>query len=513
MSTVSLEPLTPTFSSSTFSSSLLPAFDFSSFTGSDSAYGSSSSSTSSTSTSLLLPSLTSTTFSITPHLSKSPFPVEPLPPPQSCSASPSHPSDPASLPLSLAPPLSSTPLSGASCSTPAPLPRSTCVSCREAKVRCDGETPCKRCTRLHKADHCHPASNKRKRTDPTAPTGADSPLSASTEPLPPPSSHPVALRPFPGPATVLEQLDPLGAYTSPLSPGADHGLPSSTLLSRLLLRYSLRSFHRGVHSRPRLGDPGRPLATMTSKYLAYARYAHLLTPPDLASMLHGSAFISGVPLKEEAGGKALLRLHERSAGEDGHCTGRVCGGMCLGPRRMMAATPLHFAFHHSPLDAMDEADVNNFPCLAFRHEASDDLHRLQRHVESDGRGDAVWPGGVVDYSVVVQVNGAFERLFGYSQRQVRAMFQQHSFFALYELLAVSDWGRVMGMEVAVDFGTGGVEYEGSYQMNVRGRHRTGSEFACLVQKVYERDELGMVAKGYFTFIPIRETDAAAVDLS
>ena len=300
----------------------------------------------------------------------------------------------------------------------------------------------------------------------------------------------------------------MGAFTSLLD---DLDVLPSARLSQLLVRHSLLSFFRGNQEHPKLGEAGRPLASIVSRWLTYARYVALLSSQDLTSMIHGSAFITGVPLKHEEGGKALLRLHERSdAQHDGHCDGRVCGGMCLGPRRLRKGKPVHFDFTTSPVEAIADSDFNNFPSLVFCHEETEELRRLKRFVETDFAVDSQWPGVAVSYRVVVRVNRAFERLFGWSQRQVRAMYQQHSIFALFQLFAAREWQRVMRMEVAVDFGTS-AEYEGSYQLRTRGRHQTGSDFDCFLYKTYERDDLEIVVKGYFTWIPVKLCETAAID--
>ena len=106
---------------------------------------------------------------------------------------------------------------------------------------------------------------------------------------------------------------------------------------------------------------------------------------------------------------------------------------------------------------------------------------MQRFVETDFAVDRQRTGAAVGYRVVVGVNRAFERLFGWSQRQVLATYQQHSFFALFQLFASQEWQTVMRMEVAVDFATS-AEYEGSYQLRTRGRHQAGSKFDCYLHK-------------------------------
>ena len=459
LSELCLDPLTPTFSLSFFSSELSP-----------SAIDSSS------------------TFSLPPSL-----------------ASSSH----AATPLPSAPRASAAAAAGCHAAPPAPA-RSTCTGCRAAKVRCDGDTPCTRCVRLHKAEHCRPAGTKRKRRDSEAAhSHRQSMESVEGSACVDHAALALIPRPFHS-ASVLEQLDPLGAFTSPLD-GASV-LPSARL-SRLLVRQSLRSFHRGVHERPALGSSGRPLASIVSRWLAYARYASLLCPADLTSMLHGSAFINGVPVKHDDGSQALLRLHERSdAAADGHCTGAVCGGLCIGPRRLLQGKPLRFSFSSSPSSPLGDCEFNNHACLVFRHERSERLEQLERFVATEYAKDSQWGGGTcVEYEVVVRVNCAFERLFGWSQQQVRGLYQQHSFFALFQLFSPLDWPMLMGMEVAVELGTMGVEYEGSYQLHARGRHRTGSDFACYVHKSYERDSHGVVVKGYFTWLPIQPSEAAAAD--
>ena len=360
--------------------------------------------------------------------------------------------------------------------------------------------------RLGRANLCR-AAGKRRRKEPNPLSG---PTTTAVKGTPSTCSDAVVVRVLKRePQSVLEQLDPVGAFTC-LRDDL-HVIPSARL-SRLLMRQWLLSFYRGNEMHPKLGDAGRPLASIVSRWLAYARYSALLSPQDLTSMVHGSAFITGLPLKQEDGGKALLRLHERSDAQHdgGHCDGRVCGGMCLGPRRLLAGKPVHFDFTGSPVEPIDDSDLNNFPALAFRHEETEELQRLQRFVETDFAVDSQWPGAAVGYRVVVRVNRAFERLFGWSQRQVRSMYQQHSFFALFQLFAPREWQRVMRMEVAVELGTSS-EYEGSYQLRTRGRHYAGSEFDCCLHKTYERDDHGIVVKGYFTWIADKQSETTTID--
>ena len=390
--------------------------------------------------------------------------------------------------------------------------RSTCVLCRQSKVRCDGATPCNRCVRLHKAHQCEPAAVRRKRKQTELEGGHAGDLTqqhvdaarrdwmAAVVQLPRCVSRAEH-------ASILEQIDPLGAFTAPLdSQSAALSVSDSTRLSRWLLRHTLQQFHRDSQQRPTLRDTVRPLASMVSRWLAYARYASLLCPADLTSLLHGSAYINSVPVKQEAGGgKSLLRLHERTdRAEDGRCDGRVCGGFCLGPRKLLVHKPVRFVFTASPTEPLADTDFNNFACLVVQHRPSSQLHSLQRLVETDYNIDSQWSGEVVDYSTEVRVNWPFERLFGWSQRQVRAMYLQRSFLALYQLICSADWGRVVGAEVSVELGTC-EEYEGAYQFRARCRHRTGLEFDCLIHRSFERDADGVVVKSCYTFISLTST--------
>ena len=383
-----------------------------------------------------------------------------------------------------------------SAAQPSAVPRTTCVLCRAAKVRCDGDTPCTRCVRLHKAEQCAPAVVKRKRKqyEPEQCTRATVAVAESAADVSA-SWLSAMVRPIRRePQSVFEQLDPLGAHTTPFDV-SDASVGDSTRLSRLLLRLSLYYFHCGAQEQPKLGDAGRPMHSIVSRWFAYARYASLLSPHDLTNMMHGSAFVNSVPLRTDSdGSKSLLRLHDRSdRTEDGHCDGRICGGMCLGARSLLVHKPVIFTFNLSPTEPIADSEYNNFPCLLFRHDTTDQLRHMEELVD----------GTVLDYASVVRINSSFERLFGYSQRQVRALYQSQSYYALYRLITPQDWVNVMRLEVAVEYGNSSVEYEGNYQLKVRCRHRMGSEFDCWMHKCYERDDRGIVLKGYYTFIPIK----------
>ena len=277
-----------------------------------------------------------------------------------------------------------------------------------------------------------------------------------------------------------------------------------------MLRASLQMFQDAAQRQPSLRQPGRPLSSNVSRWLGYMRYASLLSPRDLASMIHGAAFINRVPIKQEGDGKALLRLHERSDAEaDGQCDGRVCGGACLGPRKLLTEKPLRFSFAPSPREPLDDSELNNFACLTVRHEPSAQLQQMERFVETAISQPVHWPGATVDYCVLVRVNRAFERLFGWNQQQVRALYLQHSFFALFQLFPEQEWGRVMDMEACIEYGLS-AEYEGVYQLQTQCLHRLGTAFTCLLHKVYERDDHGVVVKACITFIPVRSAEMDSV---
>ena len=370
----------------------------------------------------------------------------------------------------------------------------TCVFCRRSKVKCDGESPCGRCIRSLRAGLCRPAAKKKRKLEDSVVETVNA-ISAS-------SAVTVSRVLSKASDSILDELDPVGSFTSPLEEGR---LSSSARLSRLLLRMALVTFQRAsLPSSAALGQPGRPLSSIFSRCLAYIRYASLLSPQDLTSMLHGTAFINRVPVRQDqAGAKSLLRLHERSDAEvDGHCDGRICGGHCLRPRRLLSEKPLRFSFSSSPREPLDDSEINNFPCLRFCHEPSTSMQQMERFIESDYNRSTQWSGLPVDYSIVVRVNRAFERLFGWDQQQIRAMYMQQSFFALFQLFPCHEWSRVMEMETAIEYGFG-VEYEGSYQMRTQCLHRVGSEFTGMLHKVYERDNHGVVVKGYITWIPIK----------
>ena len=196
----------------------------------------------------------------------------------------------------------------------------------------------------------------------------------------------------------------------------------------------------------------------------------------------------------------------------GACDGSVCGGLCIAAKAHIARDPWQLSFTESPTTALSDQPYNNHPLLLLqRHHSTTDNHnlfvdRLHKHVTGHNCPPLAAP---LTLAWSVRVNHAFERLFGYSQRQLRSMFIEHQWLASFLLLDRSEWERIVVEDMVAEFGSsgsGGVGCGGGdrgWEGQVRCVDRWGRQFECLLVKSFEMDDQQLCNAIHINFIAKR----------
>ena len=198
----------------------------------------------------------------------------------------------------------------------------------------------------------------------------------------------------------------------------------------------------------------------------------------------------------------------------GRCNGSVCGGLCQAAATHFAQDPWLLTFLQSPTEALAEQPYNNQPLLLIqRHPAAAANHllyldRLQANLHSSDQRPSQ-PAAPLELSWSVAVNRAFERLFGYSQRQIRGMFVEHEWLACFMLFERGDWERLVVHDLWAEFG-GASHYSGGAYNGDRGWEgqvscvdRWGRAFDCLLVKSFEMDDQQICQAMHINFIAKR----------
>ena len=104
---------------------------------------------------------------------------------------------------------------------------------------------------------------------------------------------------------------------------------------------------------------------------------------------------------------------------------------------------------------------------------------------------------VIEMALSVQVNPAFERLFGFSQAELRQQFIRDGGKALYGLTRRDDWEKLMELDQEAVWGR-----EQEYRTYAVIVNKWRAEVPCLVHTVYEMNNDGKFKQTTTSFIPL-----------
>ena len=191
------------------------------------------------------------------------------------------------------------------------------------------------------------------------------------------------------------------------------------------------------------------------------------------------------------------------------CDGTTCGGFCSGMRRVLANNPTLFCFAASPSTPLEDTAINNFPAVVIRRTPhpshSSFLQRLTAHCD----GSAVVrepPGSPFVLPYEVQVNRAWERLFGYSQSEVRAMWVREGWRAPYLLVRRGEWEEVGWRDFVAEQGVGESERgdQRGWEGVVQCVDKWGRPFSCFMVKAFAMDVQQLCHEVQWTFIATKQ---------
>ena len=198
----------------------------------------------------------------------------------------------------------------------------------------------------------------------------------------------------------------------------------------------------------------------------------------------------------------------------GACDGSVCGGLCKAARTHISRVPWVLTFAQSPCEPMEDQQFNNHPLLLMRRCPADNDNHAQflERLQANLTGATCVPlAGPLELPWSASVNRAFERLFGYSQRQLRAMFVEHEWLAAFLLFDRDEWERLVVRDLVAEFG--GASHRSSAYSGDRGWEaqvscvdRWGRRFDCLLVKSFEMDDRQLCTAIHVNFIAKRSRD-------
>jgi hypothetical protein len=102
-----------------------------------------------------------------------------------------------------------------------------------------------------------------------------------------------------------------------------------------------------------------------------------------------------------------------------------------------------------------------------------------------------------DLHLIVHANAAFERLFGYSQQEIRVMFLREGKRALFRLTKDESWSRAQRN----DYSSASIG-QTEFKHFVVCVNKVLSEFGCLMVRKLSVDENGLFHAASYTFIPL-----------
>ena len=354
----------------------------------------------------------------------------------------------------------------------------SCVFCHRSKVRCQGGFPCHRCSRQKRGHLCvewkttPPAAidvppAKRSRTEAEA-----APQSLALFSLRAPLLSSTSF-----PFTCASSI----AYTQPLPPDTSF-FPA--LLSRHLLRGGLSLLSR---------NPKPPHVPMSQSERAFKilRLSSFMSHEDVTTLVHAH----NIHWKGNA--DAPRRLNS-----DGRCDGSVCSGWCLWVDSIQTVFPVTFSYATSPTTPLDDLPYGNHPTLLLQRSTPHfDAFwaRLTQHVERPSTALKLPPPPSSPYELAhtIRCNRAFERLFGYTQSELRRMWMKDGFRGLFRLVQRDWWEEVGARELESDFRE---QPGGGWDGDVGCVDKWGRLFPCFMTLTTDVDGHRFTSAAW-TFIP------------
>ena len=445
----------------------------------------------------------------------------------------------------------------------APTPRAgrvvSCVFCHTSKVKCGGVFPCVRCVKMGRPHLCTEWRSRvqihnliRQLESPAPPSPSPSPsisrlLLDGASADGPSKRRRVELLSTASPVAATSALSSRSFSLSrslswdPIAFLIHRSPPSHSYVTALPLTCPPRPFYSRciVRAMIKACTRGGLHASRPQQLLYFLRTHPFLSPDDFETSVHCSAIqervrhwleeaegeddtSSSFPLSDGAGqcSPPLLRPNDllslpffilpavrgKKHPAIGQCDGSICQNMCTGARRLRELHPCAFTFTASPLTPLDDTAYNNHPILCLRRLPSDYPTLIDR-LTGQFAGHPMTPSpATFQLSWEVQVNRAFERLFGYSQAQVRAMFMQHGWLACYMWLGREEWEGAIQKDLVCEYGGGGdmgASGERGWEGEVGCVDKWGRAFQCVVVKTVEVDEAATTCAVSCNFIARR----------
>ena len=178
---------------------------------------------------------------------------------------------------------------------------------------------------------------------------------------------------------------------------------------------------------------------------------------------------------------------------------------------MCGVTPLEMSRLHDVHAEQQQRD-SNFESLALklasnppdRHIASDLLAASAPFSSVASR--PLPPAPPIEVPLAVHVNPAFERLFGFSQAELRQHFIRDGGKALYALMHRDDWEKLMELDQEATWG-----HEQEYRTYAAIVNKWKGEVRCLVHTVYEMHSDGKFKQSTTSFIPLPDNKPPHAD--
>ena len=390
----------------------------------------------------------------------------------------------------------------------------SCVFCHHSKVKCSGQQPCSRCVKLDRGHLCKEWKSRVKPHTLLRPPSPQQLLQITSEDdapsessaTPPTKRRRAEVEGDPRPssysssssssslssATTLTLLPSAAScesaslsYLSVFPPSSLQPLPSGhpfrPRLSRHLVRCFLR-FDRCAYKGP-----------LPHRMLHFFRLATQINLDDLTTLIHSHH---------------ARKIHPKHLYPERDCDGTACDGMCEIMRKILTNNPTQFNFTASPSTPLEDAPINNFPVLII-HRTPNPTHavlfsRLIAHCNATAviSGPPSTPF-VLPYTV--QVNRAWERLFGYSQGEVRGMYLREEWRAGYLLMRSGEWERVGWKDFLTEKGIDCIRGdERAWEGKLDCVDKWGRPFECFVVKSFIVDAEQLCQEVQWTFIASKQ---------
>ena len=420
----------------------------------------------------------------------------------------------------------------------------SCAFCHTSKVKCSGVFPCARCVKMDRPHLCtewrsrvKPHSLLRQPPTPSVPRLlSDDDSSTAEEPFKRRRVEFLSLSSSSSDSSTSMSTTTLTLAWDPIAILIHRSPPSQTYVGSLPSSSPPRPFYSRCVVRAMMTalTKGGLHASRSQQILHFFRVHPLLSPEDFETLTHCNSIQERIKewmgeMEGDDPSPSSLQPHCQSSPHyfrpndllriplfilpavrgrrhpvTGQCDGTICDGICPGARSLLERHPTNLTFTASPLTPLDDVPYNNHPILLLKRLPSDYptvIDRLTRHFS----GENVAPSTTTFHlSWEVQVNRAFERLFGYSQAQVRAMYMQHGWMASYMWMGREEWEGAIRRDLICEYGGGGsVGTERGWEAELGCVDKWGRTFQCLVIKTLDVDDADTTCATSCNFIAKR----------